>query len=94
MARRLGYSGSVVSAVLTNSYRGKVHAVEKAVRGALMAEELDCPVIGALRKDLCLDHQKKAVHFRPTSRWRVTLYQHCRGGCVHSRLPRDVKEVR
>lgn len=94
VAKRLGYSNSVVSAVLANSYKGAVHAVEKTVRGALMAEELDCPVLGALRKDRCLENQKKAVHFHTTSSLRVRLYMSCRGKCVHSRMAIEKGEAK
>lgn len=92
VARRLGYSASVVSTVLKNTYKGSPNGIEKAVRGALMAEELDCPVLGGLRKNICLEHQKRAVHFRASSSMRVRLYMHCRGRCVHSRLRIEKEE--
>jgi hypothetical protein len=90
VAKRLKYSGSVVSSILNNNYKGKSEAVEQAVRGVLMAEVLDCPVLGELRKNLCLEHQKRAQNFAATSTLRVRMYQSCRGGCMHSRLSQKV----
>jgi hypothetical protein len=87
VAKKLGYSASVISAVLKCSYKGAYTAVEKTIRGKLMAETLDCPVLGDLQQDICLRHQKTALHLNPTSSLRVQLAKACRGGCVHSRLP-------
>lgn len=86
VAKRLGYSGSVVSSVLNRKYNGDYSAVEKSIRGALMAEVLDCPVLGDINTKLCLEHQKRARNFQPTSSMRVRLYKNCRGACLHSRL--------
>ncbi len=87
VAKQLGYSGSVISAVLKHSYIGGYDNVEKTVRGALMAETLDCPVLGDLPQHICLRHQKHAMNGNPTSSMRVQLSRMCRGGCIHSRLP-------
>jgi hypothetical protein len=86
VAKRLGYSGSVVSSVLNRKYNGDYSAVEKSIRGALMSETLDCPVLGDIKTNLCLEHQKRARSFQPTSSMRVRLYKQCRGSCLHSRL--------
>jgi hypothetical protein len=86
VAKRLKYSGSAVSSILRNNYKGRAEVIEKAVRGVLMAEVLECPVLGELRKNVCLDHQKRAQNFAATSTLRVRMYQSCRGGCMHSRL--------
>lgn len=91
VAKRLNYSGSVISAVLNGVYKGNTDAVEKAVRGALMAETLECPVLGEIRKNICLTTQNKARDFQPTSFVRVQLYRNCRGGCVHSRLAKTLE---
>lgn len=86
VAKQLGYSGSVVSAVLNRKYNGDYLSVEKSIRGALMAETLGCPVLGDISTKLCLEHQKRARSFQPTSSLRVRLYKACRGDCLHSRL--------
>ncbi len=90
VARRIGMSASVVSCTINRTYKGLLDGIEARVRGALMSEEVDCPVLGQLRKDACLDHQKRAQTFSATSTMRVRMYQACRGGCVHSRLSQKV----
>lgn len=86
IAKRLGISGSVVSGVLRRNYAGTYESVEKATRGALMGDTLDCPVLGELATHACLDNQKRARNFSSASSIRVKLYRACRGGCMHSRM--------
>jgi len=83
-ARRLGYSPAVVTGVINATYPGDMGAVEEKVRGALMGVEVECPILGEIGRDRCLDEQKKK--FRGTSAIRTRLYAACRGGCPHSRL--------
>lgn len=90
VAKKIGMSASVVSATIKGNYKGSYDGIEARVRGALMAEEVDCPVLGPLRKDACLDHQKRAQSFAATSTMRVRMYRACKGGCVHSRLTKTV----
>ena len=87
-AKRIGYSASVVSAVLSKTYIGSYETVEKSVRGALMGETLQCPVLGAITKSTCLDHQKKAqAPFSNSSSMRIAISRMCRSGdCPHSRI--------
>lgn len=90
VAKRLRFSGSVVNQVINNTYKGSLVALEQAVRGALFSEVLDCPVLGELRRNICLEHQKRARgSFNPTSSARVQLYRACKGGCVHSRIKQE-----
>ena len=84
VAQRIGYSAAVVTSVLNNNYRGAMKTVEARVRGALLAEEVECPVIGAIRRDRCMDEQKKD-HIGSSAQ-RTRLYHACRSGCAHSRL--------
>lgn len=84
VAKRLDYSPAVVSSVLSNSYRGDVARVESMVRGALMAETVDCPVLGGIQRNICLDWQSKA--YAATSSHRVTMFRACRDNCPHSRI--------
>lgn len=58
VAPKLGYSAAVVSQVLKGTYAGDVRRVEAAVRGLLMRETLDCPVLGDIRRDECLRNQR------------------------------------
>lgn len=79
----IGYSRSAISTVLANKYRGDVDSVEQKVRGALMAETVECPVLGPIGRDRCLDEQKEP--FRATSAFRARLFQACRNGCPNAR---------
>jgi hypothetical protein len=85
-AQKIGYSPAVVTHVIANSYKGDLSAVEGKVRGALMGEEVICPVLGAIGRNVCLDEQAKPGH--ATSSIRSKVYRACRAGCVHSRLKR------
>lgn len=87
VSRRLGYSASVVSSVLKGSYRGDLGAVERAVRGALMAATVVCPILGELAMDVCAREQRKP--FTATNALRVRLWRACRAGCPHSRLTKE-----
>jgi hypothetical protein len=82
---RIGYKGgSVVTGVCRGNYKGDWRAVEGRVRGALMGEEVVCPVLGEIGRNRCLDEQKKR-HIG-TSAVRTALFHACRSGCPHSRL--------
>jgi hypothetical protein len=86
VAKQLGYSSSVISSVLRRNYVGSLETVEKAVRGALMAETLNCPVLAEIATHECLANQKRAREFSAGSSIRVRLYRACRGPCPHSRI--------
>ncbi|WP_043062125.1 hypothetical protein [Brucella anthropi] len=83
VARKVGYSASAVSQVLSNTYQnGDINRVEQAIRGALMAETVDCPVMGDLPRNTCVLWQRKP--FVATNAHRVRMFQACRKGCPHS----------
>lgn len=85
VSRQLGYSAAVVSQVLSNSYqKGDIGRFEQAVRGALMAETVRCPVMGDLSRNACVSWQRKP--FAATNSHRVRMYQACRSNCPHSRI--------
>ena len=58
-ARRVGYSAATLSQVCHDKYSGNLAAVEARVTGTLLGERLDCPVMGPMRRDVCLDWQMK-----------------------------------
>jgi DNA-binding transcriptional regulator YdaS (Cro superfamily) len=58
VAERLGYSASAISQVINNRYKAPLTGIEQAVKGALMAVIVTCPVMGDLAADTCLEHQK------------------------------------
>jgi len=85
VAKRIGYSSSTVSQVLSNKYQmGDIAKFEQTVRGALMAETVDCPIIGDMTRDVCLNWQARP--FSTTNSNAVRMFQACRAGCEHSRL--------
>ena len=88
VGREIGYSGSVVNAVLKATYNGDLGAVEKAVRGRYMKATVLCPVLGEIPANACLEHQKRARTFSAASSIRVAISRACKGNCPHSRLGR------
>lgn len=85
VGKKIGYSGSTVSQVLSDTYRnGDMVRIESVIRGALMAENVLCPVLQAIGRDVCLSWQKRP--FSTASANAVRMYQACRDNCPHSRL--------
>ena len=82
VAKTIGYSAATVSQVLNGSYQGDTKRVQQAVEGALMGMTVECPVIGDLRRDRCLDYQRQP--FASTNPLRVQLSITC-PGCNHKR---------
>lgn len=74
-AEAIGYSRAVVSQVLGGKYQGDLNAVRQKVEGALMGLSVDCPVIGDLPRNRCLDYQRQG--FSATNPMRVRLAQAC-----------------
>jgi len=77
IGKRIRYSAAVVNQVLKGTYNGDLTAVEKAVRGALMNETVECPVpgVGEIRKDQCLRFQRQPL--KATNQVNVALYRAC-----------------
>jgi hypothetical protein len=87
-SKRIGYSGAVISYVLSKSYPGDVARVEAKVRGALMGLTVDCPIVGEIGRDRCLDEQRMSN--TGASSIRAKLYRACRSGdCPHSRINQE-----
>ncbi|RRH98050.1 transcriptional regulator [Mesorhizobium tamadayense] len=74
--KRVNYSRSAISTIISGKYNGDLGRVEQMVRGALMAETVDCPVLGEIGRDRCLIEQKEP--FRATSRHRAQLFHACK----------------
>lgn len=74
--KRVGYSRSALSTIIAGKYKGDLDRVEQVVRGALMSETVDCPVLGVLGRDRCLEWQTKP--FAPTSSHRMTMRRACK----------------
>lgn len=82
VSERIGYSAAVVNQVLKGTYKGDLRRVQKAVEGALMGSVVECPVIGLIPQQKCIEHQR--APFRITSPHAVQLYRACRNGCINS----------
>lgn len=83
-AKRIGVSASTVNQVLKGSYKGNLARIEERVRGELMREMVECPVLWAISRKRCHDEQKKP--FAPTNPLRVKLFHACRSGCPNSHI--------
>ncbi|ADZ70092.1 hypothetical protein [Polymorphum gilvum] len=83
-ARRLGYSSTTISQVISAKYPGDLERLEETVRGALMGKTVGCPVLGEIGLDACLAWQAKPRAVTNAIRSRV--YRACRSNCPHSRL--------
>ncbi|KAB2772144.1 transcriptional regulator [Brucella anthropi] len=85
ISRKVGYSASAVSQVLSNSYQnGDIGRVELAVRGALMAEIVRCPALGDIARNVCISWQRKP--FSTANAHNVRMFHECRSRCPFSHL--------
>ena len=75
VAADIGYSTAVVSQVLSGSYKGDLRAVRQKVEGALMGLTVDCPVVGDLQRNRCLEYQRQP--FAATNHLRVQFSRAC-----------------
>lgn len=76
IAKRLGYSPSVISQVLSTKYAGDLGKVEQMVRGALMGATVVCPVLDEIGRDQC--RREQSTPFRATNSTRARLRRACR----------------
>ncbi|MCB1537347.1 MAG: transcriptional regulator [Rhodoblastus sp.] len=76
VAQRVGYSVSAISSAIRGTYKGDLGKIEQKVRGALMGEIVQCPVLDEITKDRCLAEQGKK-HLGSSST-RAKLYRACR----------------
>lgn len=81
VATRLGYSTGVISAVLSHKYGGgfggNLERVQQAIEGTLMGASVECPVIGDMPRQRCIEHQRRAGKCKATSPMRVALSKAC-----------------
>lgn len=79
----IGYSAAVVNQVLKGVYKGDIEKVRAKIEGAFMGATIDCPVVGEIPRNRCIDHQSRP--FAATNPMRVQLYRACRSGCPNAR---------
>ena len=90
LAKRLDVSTAMVSQVLSGKYlERRIGPFKDKFEGAFMGYCVQCPVVGELARDKCLQFQNR--DFCATNPTRVQLYHACRGGCEYSRI--QVKEI-
>jgi hypothetical protein len=79
VAKKLGVSDSQVSIAIGKTYAGNYSRLEARVRGELMNERVQCPVLGDITTRRCVDaqaHNTKA-NYAPTNGMRVELRRAC-----------------
>lgn len=82
VARSLGYSESVLSQTLSNTYGGSVAKVSAKVRAVIMREMTDCPEEGPMALEMCQRHQsRKEADIQ--NGWHRRMFAACRSGCPH-----------
>lgn len=74
-AEKIGYSATVVNQVLKGKYPGDLKAVQARVEGVLMGVTVECPIVGELPRNRCLDYQVR--EFAATNHLRVQLSRAC-----------------
>lgn len=87
VAEHLGVSNAVISQVLKQKYPGDVSRLEKKVRGAWMGHVVDCPVLGELDLNKCLQYQDAKMSV--VNPLRVQLYRACNSGCENSQKKKE-----
>lgn len=84
VSQEMGYSTTVISLVLSNKYPGDITAVETAFKGAFQSVTVNCPVLGELEAQRCLENQRRK--YAATNATRVRLFKACNSGtCQYSR---------
>lgn len=85
VAGRLGFSPPTVNQVLKAAYKGNLSRIEAAVRGAFMADVVDCPGFGGpIPTNECVAWRRRK--YDGGNHLNVRMYRACRGGCPHSDL--------
>jgi hypothetical protein len=89
VARRLARAGdgkypsaSIINQALKGNYAGDIGRLQGVVEGVLMQSSVECPVIGELPRQRCIEHQSR--HFAATNPLRVLLHSTC-PTCEHNR---------
>jgi len=76
VAAELGVSSTMISQDLSGKYAANPKNLEARVRGALMSETIECPVLGVVSKHQCQEEQRSP--FAITNPLRVRLFAACK----------------
>ena len=83
VAAKLKVSKATISQVVNNKYKASTKTIQEKVEGAFLAKSVDCPILGEIPTNVCLENQDRK--FAATNHIRVQLYKACNGGCPHSK---------
>lgn len=75
VAKRLGYSATVVNLVLKGTYTGNLDRVLDVVRLRLGKTHVSCPVLGELEISECAAHQTRP--FSMANSHRLRMFKAC-----------------
>lgn len=81
IARRIGVSEGTISNALKGRYIGNVEALAERIRGELLNQTVDCPILGQITTRICQDERKKPFH--TANPMRVQLWRACKA-CPHN----------
>lgn len=81
IAKLLGVSEGTISNALKGRYIGNVDALAERIRGELLDQTVDCPILGTITTRICQDERKKPFH--TANPMRVQLWRACKT-CQHN----------
>ena len=76
VAARLKVSDATVSSALRGKYIGNVDRLAERIRGELLKQVVECPVLGEISARICQDEREKP--FSAHNSQAVRLYRACR----------------
>ena len=77
-------SPTVINQVLKNKYPGRTDRLQALVEGMYMSVTVQCPVVGEIPSDQCIEYQSRP--YAATNPTRIKLYQACRANCTNSKI--------
>jgi hypothetical protein len=87
VAKRLGYSPALISQLISGRYPGDVDLAKARIRGALMGEQVECPVLGSIPRDRCINESLRP--FAATNSIRARLFHACKICPLNARTGAD-----
>ena len=77
VSQKTGYSTTAVNQVISKKYPGGNYKnIKKATEGAFLSDTVECPILGDLPSNNCMENQRKP--FSSANSQRVRLYKACR----------------
>lgn len=83
VARQIDLSPTAISQVLSGKYRARTDGIAARVRDHLMAQDVDCPVLGRITTARCDVEQREP--FSTANPVAICRYRACRSGCPRFR---------